>query len=270
MSASVRRAYLDGPFGQVHYRRAEPEGEPRARPLVGFHQSPLSSRMYEPFLAQMGTDRRALALDTPGYGESDPPPRPLSIAGYAEAHGQVLDALGIGEVDLVGIHTGSRMAVELALQRPRQVRHLLLVGASVYNDEERASQRRWTSDLVRPTERDDEGVQIRSMWQAWSGLRWDGLTDEMLERCLSDQLRNRSRAFAALEAVFAHDLGERLPLLEQPTLVVNVRDDIYEACKRAEPLLQHGRLVDLSPAGFGVVEAWPERIAELARDHFDA
>jgi pimeloyl-ACP methyl ester carboxylesterase len=185
------------------------------------------------------------------------------------AHGMVLDALGVDEVDLIGIHTGSRMAVELALQRAPQVRHLVLVGASVYTDVERSAQRRWTSELVRPTERDDEGDQIRSMWKAWARLRWDGLSDAMLERCMSDQLRNRSAAFAALEAVFAHDLGARLPLLEQPTLVIAVRDDIYEATRRSEPLLRHGEVVDLSPAGFGVVEAWPDRIAELARAHFD-
>jgi hypothetical protein len=108
------------------------------------------------------------------------------------------------------------------------------------------------------------------MWQAWARFRWDALSDEMLERCLSDQLRNRPRSFAALEAVFAHDLGARLPLVRQPTLVITVRDDIYEASKRAVPLLPNGQLLDLSPAGFGVVEAWPQRIAELARAHFDA
>ncbi len=70
--------------------------------------------MFEPLLAHMGTDRLALAPDTPGYGLSDPPPAPLSIPDYAAALGDAVDALDLGEIDLMGAHTGSRIAVEFA------------------------------------------------------------------------------------------------------------------------------------------------------------
>ena len=36
-------------------------------------------------MAELGTDRLVVAPDPPGYGASDPPPKPLSIANYAAA-----------------------------------------------------------------------------------------------------------------------------------------------------------------------------------------
>jgi pimeloyl-ACP methyl ester carboxylesterase len=79
----VRRCYLDGHYGQVHVRTAGSHGV--VRPLVCFHQSPLSGRIFEPLMAELGTDRLVVAPGTPGYGASDPPPRPLSIANYPAA-----------------------------------------------------------------------------------------------------------------------------------------------------------------------------------------
>jgi len=129
---AVRRAYAEGRYGQVHYRIARPVA-PATRPLVCFHLSPVSGVVYERFLASMGQDRVCVAPDTPGYGQSDPPPGPPSIADLAAALGGLIDSLGLGEVDLMGYHTGSKIAVELALQRPAQVRHLVLIAAPVYD-----------------------------------------------------------------------------------------------------------------------------------------
>ncbi|MCS7001854.1 MAG: alpha/beta hydrolase, partial [Dehalococcoidia bacterium] len=90
----VRRAYIDNVYGQLHYRYAFPE-RPTARPLICFHLSPGSGRMYAPLLAAMAIDRVALAPDTPGFGESDPPPAPPTIADYAHAMDVFLDSLGL-------------------------------------------------------------------------------------------------------------------------------------------------------------------------------
>ena len=113
--AGVSRRFVDGRFGQIHYRIAQPN-RPRRVPLMCFHLSPSSGRMYGRLLAAMARDRIAIAPDTPGFGESDTPPEPPEIADYAAAMGEVLDELEIGPVDLLGFHTGSKIAVELAQQ----------------------------------------------------------------------------------------------------------------------------------------------------------
>jgi pimeloyl-ACP methyl ester carboxylesterase len=134
-TVAVRRGYAKGRFGQLHYRIAKPETAP-APPLLCLHSSPNSGRIYETFLGAMGTDRVALAADTPGFGDSDPPPEAPSIEDYAAAMGDLIDTMGFETVDVIGYHTGAMTSVELALQRPEQVRRVIMISAPVYTDQE--------------------------------------------------------------------------------------------------------------------------------------
>ena len=120
MADIVRRRYVEGPFGQVHLYETGTPGEGR-RPMVCFHQSPLSGRTYEAFMRAMG-DRYMVAPDTPGYGLSDPPPEAPSIEGYAEAQAAVIDPMDLGEIDVMGVHTGARIAVEFTRRHMDQVK----------------------------------------------------------------------------------------------------------------------------------------------------
>jgi len=62
--------YVEARWGQVHYRASGSSG-----PWVAlFHESPLSTAAFESVLQLLGTTCRAVAFDTPGYGQSDPPP----------------------------------------------------------------------------------------------------------------------------------------------------------------------------------------------------
>ncbi len=78
------RAILELPWGQVHVRSA---GDPGAPLLLLLHQSPLSSRNYEAVLPLFAAEGnvRAVAVDTPGFGLSDPPPEDWSVEDYANA-----------------------------------------------------------------------------------------------------------------------------------------------------------------------------------------
>ncbi len=261
----VERQYLAGPYGQVHlYRAGQPGGA--HRPLVCFHQSPLSGRTFDALMREMGRDRLVLAPDTPGYGQSDAPPEPLTIEGYAEAHGAVIDPMDLGPIDVLGVHTGARIAVEFARKRRGQARHVVLVGAAVYTEEERAAQRQWTGQSLAPTEGSD-GMHLLTMWNNWAKFRGPGVTDAMIERYPSDSLRQRGNAGFAMKAVFSHDMGAALRDLDQPVLVFNVRDDIYEATRRSATCLKNGRVIDLSPSGLWPLETRTQEIAEMIRHH---
>ena len=61
---------------------------------------------------------------------------PPEIADYAAAMGELIDHLGFDQVDVMGYHTGSRTCVEIAQQRPQQIRRIILVSAPTYSDEE--------------------------------------------------------------------------------------------------------------------------------------
>lgn len=262
--AAVRRMYVDGRWGQMHVRIADTEN-PSALPVVCFHLSPGSGRMFEAFLAEMGRDRMACAPDTPGYGHSDPPPKPPDLTGYAAALGEVLDALGLDQVDLVGAHTGSRLAVELAHQRPQQVRRLILLGAAAYTEDERARQKvTYGPAAVQP-----DGSHLAGKWTGWASWRWPGVTDEMIGRYAADSVLDFERSWWAHRAVFEHDMAARLSSLEQPVLVLCARDDIWEPTQRARSHINRGRFVELADWGHWLWEVKTKEIAAMIRDFLD-
>ena len=67
--------------GRVHFRTFTGSEE---RPLLLLlHQSPLSSRRFQRLLPQLADLVQPVALDTPGYGESDPPAYEWEVADYS-------------------------------------------------------------------------------------------------------------------------------------------------------------------------------------------
>lgn len=125
---SVRRGYVDVPFGQVHYRVAG-----LGPPVVLLHDSPRSSAMHEALLDSLGDEFTAIALDTPGYGSSSPlpaSPRP-EIRDFAAALAVTLDALGLPPCPVYAFHTSSKIALQLAVDRPGRISLAILDGLSL-------------------------------------------------------------------------------------------------------------------------------------------
>ncbi len=125
------RGYAPCRWGQLHYRAAGTEGEGGAaqRPAaLLLHESPQSSAIFERALPLLGERIAAYAFDTPGYGYSDPPPGPTSIPEYAAALLEAADALGLDRFAAVGVHTGAGIALQIAVQAPERVSHVVISG----------------------------------------------------------------------------------------------------------------------------------------------
>jgi pimeloyl-ACP methyl ester carboxylesterase len=82
-------------------------------------------------LARELPDRRWLLVDRPGWGFSTPMDfRPASVARtVADLQRDVLDALGIDQVDALGHSIGNVHSLRLAQIHPRRVRRIALLGA---------------------------------------------------------------------------------------------------------------------------------------------
>src|SRR5262249_54824673 len=87
-SPAARRGYAAAGFGQLHFREMG-TGEP----LLLLHKTPSSSIMYCRVLPLLGQRYRAIAIDTPGFGMSDPPPPDVGINFYAQAFLDAMDSL---------------------------------------------------------------------------------------------------------------------------------------------------------------------------------
>jgi pimeloyl-ACP methyl ester carboxylesterase len=66
-----------------------------------------------------------------------------------------------------------------------------------------------------------------------------------------------------------YQLGERLPLLRHPTLVLRARDDFWESTARADSLLREARRLDLACPQADVLEAGTDEVVRLAREFLD-
>lgn len=265
MTAPVRRCYLDGPFGQLHVRHARP-ARPTARPLLALHLTPGSGRMYEPLLAHLGTDRLALAPDTPGYGASDAPAAPPGIDDYAMAMSALLDSLELDSVDLLGYHTGSKIAVCLALAAPGRVNRLVLVSAPNYSAEQLHRQR---EALGRPTEPAEDGSHLLEHWRGLCAWRGPGQTLAMVQEEFAAQIQAGSRAHWGYRAAFGYPHAQYLPRVGQPVLVLCPEDDLEEPTLAAAPLINHGRLERLPGWGHGMTRVRAAEFARLLRDFLD-
>jgi pimeloyl-ACP methyl ester carboxylesterase len=125
----TRRAYFDCRFGQLHVRTAFPAtgGFDEQVTLFCLHPDDGSSRMFARFLPQIAGARSVYAPDLPGRGESDPSPS-LSVAEAAAAISDLAGDLRLKQIDLLGVHTGIAVALDLAAARPELVRRMVLVG----------------------------------------------------------------------------------------------------------------------------------------------
>ena len=73
-------------------------------------------------------DRRVIAPSRFGYLGSSMPPN-ATPAAQADAFAALLDALEIGQIDVIGLSAGATSALQLALRHPKKVKHLaVLVG----------------------------------------------------------------------------------------------------------------------------------------------
>jgi pimeloyl-ACP methyl ester carboxylesterase len=99
-------------------------------PLVLLHGSGPTSLMFLPLIERL-TGLRAIAVDRPGFGLSDPIDLPLpryreAVIEYLDS---ILDALGLDQTSLLGSSIGGTWAVWYALAHPNRLRRLVLLGA---------------------------------------------------------------------------------------------------------------------------------------------
>jgi len=127
----TRRAYFDCRFGQLHVRTAFPAtgGFDEQVTLFCLHADQSSSRAFAPFLPEIADVRSVYAPDLPGLGESDPSPS-SSFAEAAGAISDLADDLRLRQIDLLGVHSGASVALDLASARPTLVRRLVLAGVA--------------------------------------------------------------------------------------------------------------------------------------------
>jgi len=162
----LRRAYFECRYGQLHVHNAIPSGGgfDELTTLLCLHASSATGRAFLELSKLLGTSRSVYSPDIPGCGESDAPPKALSIRGYAEAIGDFVDAMRFRQLDLLGVHSGAAVAAELAIARPKIIRRVVMIGAPALDETQRRSYR----ELSPP-----EGMPQGALWTRSAVIEWN-------------------------------------------------------------------------------------------------
>jgi pimeloyl-ACP methyl ester carboxylesterase len=82
----------------------------------------------DPFVGLLAQRHRVIAPSHPGFGKSALPDWLDSVDDIAHVHLELLDRLGLRQVDLIGTSIGGWIAAEMATKTPERFAHLVLVG----------------------------------------------------------------------------------------------------------------------------------------------
>lgn len=237
-NAAIRRGYVSvtvspGKPLMVHYRVAG------AGPAVLLlHDSPRSSRLHEPLMKVLASRFRVYALDTPGYGNSDPLPcANPTIPDFAEALGATLDTMGLAQAPIYATHTSAKIALALAVRGGRMEK-LVLDGLSI--PEQMASDA-FIDAYMRPFAPEPSGAWLAAEWtRTRDMLRWfpwfsidaehripmEPPSPEWLEDYGIDLFSAGPHYASAYTAAMRWNPLQDLRAVEVPTIVAARRDDV--------------------------------------------
>jgi pimeloyl-ACP methyl ester carboxylesterase len=171
----------------------------------------------------LSASRRVIAYDNRGSGRSSVTPGPYTTRQLAGDGVALLDALGVERADVFGMSMGGMIAQELALGWPQRVRRLVL-GCTHAGLRHAAPQPRESARAF-ALQTDDWAERMRALAPfAFAGGVEPALLAAFIEKKSGD-VQDPAGYAAQIQAVLAHDSGERLDAIAAPTLVLTGDDD---------------------------------------------
>ncbi len=258
----LRRAFADLSVGQVHY--AECGMHPGPAVLL-LHQSPRSYAEYRDVLPLIGAQRRAIAMDTVGFGDSASGEQPASIEHWAAVACELLDHLGLHQVDVVGHHTGGVIAVALAANFPDRVRSLVLSSTPYTNAAFRLA--RAHSPPIDHVEPSADGSHLSVLWQRRQGFYPKDRPD-LLHAFVLDALKASGGLEDGHRAVASYRMEDSIARVHQPTLILRAPNDPFASphAHELQQQLPQAQIVDLAGGMVPLPDQLPGPFAHAVLD----
>ncbi len=227
-------------------------------------------------IPRIARERRVVALDLPGFGRSQLPTAPISIAGYAAVLDRVCDLLELEAAVLVGNSMGGAIAAETAVHFPARVQQLVLVSAAALSiaDFNPAPSAALMSAIAHTPLGTVAGVRSvigrrRGRHLAFAALvRHPTLirTDTLCELVGG---RGAAGLVGAMAAMISNQLRGELAAIAVPALVVHGRNDMLVPVADSVWLAEHlrdARLEIFEDTGHLAMLERPIRFNELVLD----
>jgi pimeloyl-ACP methyl ester carboxylesterase len=220
---------------------------------------------------------RVVALDLPGFGESELPQDEISIPGYGRFVDAFLSQIGVERAALIGNSMGGFIAAEVAISHPSRVEKLVLVSAAglmrVGNARLTALER--AARLFHPATaavlaRRDYLVRRPKLRRRilYGIVRYpDRIEPELVYEVASGA--GKPGFLDALNAITKYDFADRLPDVSVPTLIVWGRNDMIVPVSGAyeyERLIPNTRLEIFEDTGHVPMLERPARFNQLVEE----
>ena len=181
-------------------------------PIVFLHGVGSDKSVWRPQLEHFRGDRRAIAFDYPGYGESDPAPEGTTRDDYASAILAAMSELGIRKAHVCGLSLGGVVAIALHHAWPERVASLILADTFAEHPEGRGFYER--------------SIEASSDMRMLAEARIDILIAQAADPAVrTDLIETMARIDPAAfrigaEAVWLADQRDRVHDIRVPTLVL--------------------------------------------------
>jgi pimeloyl-ACP methyl ester carboxylesterase len=225
------------------YVRVSSIGATGDRPFLLVPGIGVSSNYFERMAPNLNRFGPVHALDLPGFAGVPHPPSALSIRGYADLVGRVIDELGLVDPIIVGHSMGTQIVTDLASRRP-EITTLVLIGP-----------------VVNAAERHVAVQAVRFLQSAWHE------PGRVKVLAISSYLLCGFKWFLrVLPRMMSFPLEDRLPLVQANTLVIRGEHDAVaprEWVRRVGRLLPHSRSWEMPDAAHSVMHAHADEVARL-------
>jgi poly(3-hydroxyalkanoate) depolymerase len=208
--------------GGQRLRVAVRPGERSVPPLLLFNGIGASVELVQPFFDALD-GREAIVFDVPGVGGSPTPALPYRPRTLATLSAHLLDQLGHGEVDVLGVSWGGVLAQQFAFQHAARCRRMVLA-ATAPGHLMVPGKPSVLMKMATPRRYRDPGFMERVAGDIYGGVMRQ--SPEVARRHLR-HVRWSSDAgyYMQLAAVVGWTSLPWLPLLDQPALVMSGADD---------------------------------------------
>ncbi|MBM9466355.1 alpha/beta fold hydrolase [Nakamurella leprariae] len=254
----THKTYVDAPHGQVHVRMS---GDPGGVPLVLLHQVASSSLMWEAIMEPLARrGYRVMAVDLPGYGNSDPMPSLPTLSEYGQVVGDAVAALGYDSAHWFGHHTGSSVSMTIAAERPDRVRAVAVWGLALFEADDPV---RIRIDEELPPVYTADGDDVLADWRRRWEISSASVAPRVVARSTAEFLLAGEHRPDGHNTVGRTDHRPIFRAVTRPVLAaVGEREMLLDHTIAAMPLLQHGEFVNLGDVGIDVADEAPELLCD--------